>query len=118
MMEICYQWIKMLVVHALLFTAVLEMVPDHMYKKYIQVFVGMILALFLLSTWCRAKEAIKMEEKWIGQMERTHTDMDTRKCICSGKKSNVHYCTYWCDTNGMCDPFKNDETAYGWTKGE
>lgn len=47
MLEYIYEWIENIAVYLVLVVAVLHMVPNEEYKRYIRFFIGMILMLML-----------------------------------------------------------------------
>lgn len=49
MTEILYGWMKNLACYFILLSAVMHLLPDNSYKKYIQYYMGLLLILLLLS---------------------------------------------------------------------
>lgn len=49
MTEILYGWMKNLACYFILLSAVMHLLPDNSYKKYIQYYMGLLLILILLS---------------------------------------------------------------------
>lgn len=48
-MEVLYSWIKSIVFYLILITAVINVLPDNGYKKYVKLFTGMMLVVLLIS---------------------------------------------------------------------
>ena len=49
MKEELYQWVRNMAVFYILFTAILNLVPDKKYEKYVRFFMGLLL-IFMMST--------------------------------------------------------------------
>lgn len=49
MFEFLYEWIRNIAFYMVLVTAVVQVLPNHTYKKYIRFFTGIILILLLLT---------------------------------------------------------------------
>lgn len=49
MLEQIYQWIKNIAFYLILITAVMNVLPNNSYKKYVRLFTGMVLVLLVLS---------------------------------------------------------------------
>lgn len=49
MTEILYGWMKNLACYFILLSAVMHLLPDNSYKKYVQYYMGLLLILILLS---------------------------------------------------------------------
>lgn len=49
MFEFLYEWIRNIAFYMVLVNAVVQMLPNHTYKKYIRFFTGMILVLLLIT---------------------------------------------------------------------
>ncbi len=47
MLNYLYEWVKNIAIYLVLFTAVLQLVPNNHYKKYIQFFTGLLLIIML-----------------------------------------------------------------------
>lgn len=47
-MKILYQWVENLAFYMVLITAVLRILPGKEYEKYVRVFIGMLLILFVM----------------------------------------------------------------------
>ena len=48
MREDIYQWMKSLAVFYLFFTAVLQLVPDRKYERYVRSFMGLLLLMYVI----------------------------------------------------------------------
>ena len=73
MKEELYLWIRNLAVFYIFFTAVLNLIPDQKYEKYVRFFMGLLL-IFMMST----------PDKWWLYKER----QDDRQEKCSQKYEN------------------------------
>ncbi len=49
MFEFIYEWMRSLAYYMVLMTAVLQVIPNKQYKKYIQFYMGLIIVLMLCS---------------------------------------------------------------------
>lgn len=49
MFEYLYEWIRNIAYYMVLVTAVMQIIPNHDYKKYIRFFTGMVLILLLMT---------------------------------------------------------------------
>lgn len=49
MFEYLYEWIRNIAYYMVLITAVMQIIPNHDYKKYIRFFTGMVLILLLMT---------------------------------------------------------------------
>lgn len=49
MFEFVYEWMRSLAYYMVLMTAVLQVIPNKQYKKYIQFYMGLIIVLMLCS---------------------------------------------------------------------
>ena len=49
MIEQIYQWVKNIAFYLILITAVMNVLPNNNYKKYVKLFTGMVLVLLVLS---------------------------------------------------------------------
>lgn len=49
MFEFLYEWMRSLAYYMVLMTAVLQVIPNKQYKKYIQFYMGLIIVLMLCS---------------------------------------------------------------------
>lgn len=49
MFAFLYEWIRSIAFYMVLVTAVIQVLPNHTYKKYIRFFTGMILILLLMT---------------------------------------------------------------------
>lgn len=49
MFEFLYEWIRNIAFYMVLATAVIQILPDNAYKKYIRFFTGMILIMLLMT---------------------------------------------------------------------
>lgn len=55
-MEKLYEWLQSLVCYFILLSAVMHMLPENSYKKYIQYYMGLLLILLLLAPLLRVAD--------------------------------------------------------------
>lgn len=49
MLDYIYQWIENIAFYLVIFTGVMQMVPNNNYRKYIQFFSGLVLVILLMN---------------------------------------------------------------------